>query len=220
VALAQAFLDNVLGVPLGDLHQPTDRLDTEVPDIALETLLSAASSHRGDVAASQAALDAAEYALKEMRAGRAPKIDVVVADGNVRPTIAPGYRNQLSIGLNAVWTLFDNGSNAARIDAARAGIDRSKLTLDRLRGEIELNVRQAYLNLGDAKARVEASQSYVKFADENLRLAQVRYRGGVGTVLELQDAEYRATAARQTLIAAQVAEREGVVHVRFTAGLL
>ena len=220
VALAQAFLDNVLGVPLGDLHQPTDRLDTEVPDIALETLLSAASSHRGDVAASQAALDAAEYALKEMRAGRAPKIDVVVADGNVRPAIAPGYRNQLSIGLNAVWTLFDNGSNAARIDAARAGIDRSKLTLDRLRGEIELNVRQAYLNLGDAKARVEASQSYVKFADENLRLAQVRYRGGVGTVLELQDAEYRATAARQTLIAAQVAEREGFVHVRFTAGLL
>jgi outer membrane protein len=220
VALAQAFLDNVLGVPLGDLHQPTDRLDTEAPDIALETLLSAASTHRGDVAASQAALDAAEYALKEMRAGRAPKIDVVVADGNVRPAIAPGYRNQFSIGLNAVWTLFDNGSNAARVDAARAGIDRSKLTLDRLRGEVELNVRQAYLNLGDAKARVEASQTYVKFADENLRLAQVRYRGGVGTVLELQDAEYRATAARQTLIAAQVAEREGSVHVRFTAGLL
>jgi len=62
--------------------------------------------------------------------------------------------------------------------------------------------------------------SIVTFGDENLRLAQVRYRGGVGTVLELQDAEYRATAARQTLIAAQVAEREGVVHVRFTAGLL
>jgi outer membrane protein TolC len=57
-------------------------------------------------------------------------------------------------------------------------------------------------------------------ADENLRLAQVRYRGGVSTVLELQDAELRATAARQTLIAAQVAVREGIVHVRFAAGLL
>jgi outer membrane protein TolC len=48
----------------------------------------------------------------------------------------------------------------------------------------------------------------------------VRYRGGVGTLLELQDAELRAVAARRTLIAAQVAVREGIVHVRSAAGLL
>jgi outer membrane protein TolC len=119
-----------------------------------------------------------------------------------------------------VWTLFDGGTAAGQIDAAQAGIDRAKLTLQQLRTDVELQVRQAVLNLSDAKARVGAAQAYVALADENLRLAQVRYRGGVGTVLELQDAQLRATSARQALIAAQVAVREGIVHVRFAAGLL
>lgn len=220
VALAQAALDNTLGVPLGDLHQPTDPLEAGAPDVALDALLIAASTHRGDIAAAQAAVDAAGYALKEARATRAPHIGLAIADGNVQPAVVPGYRNQFSVGLNAVWTLFDGGTTAGQIDAAQAGIERAKLTLEQLRTDVELHVRQAVLNLSDAKARVEAAQSYVALADENLRLAQVRYRGGVGTVLELQDAQLRATAAQQALIAAQVAVREGIVHVRFAAGLL
>jgi len=220
VAVAQTVLDGVLGLPLGDLHAPTDRLDGGAPDVALQTLLDAADANRGDVAAARAAIDAASYALKEARTGRTPHVDVVVADGNVQPAVAPGYRNQFSVGLNAVWTLFDNGSVAGNVAAAQAGIDQAKLTLDQLQNDVGLQVRQAYLNLSDAKARAAASQTYVALADENLRLAQVRYRGGVGTLLELQDAELRATAARQTLISAQVAVREGIVHVRFAAGLL
>lgn len=220
IALAQTGLDYALGVPLGDLHTPTDPLDAGAPDIVLDTLLRAALANRGDIAAAQAALDAATYALREARAGHAPRIDIALADGNVQPAVVPGYRNQFSVGLNAVWTLFDGGSTAGRIDAAQAGIDRAKLTLEQSRTGVELQVRQAALNLSDAKARADASQTYVALAAENLRLAQVRYRGGVGTVLELQDAELRATAARQALIAAQVAVREGIVHVRFAAGLL
>lgn len=217
VALAQTALDDALGVPLGDLHQPTDPLEAGAPDVAL---LAAARTNRGDVAAAQAAVDAAGYALKEARSGHAPRVGIALADGTVQPAVVPGYRNQFSIGLNAVWTLFDGGTTAGQIDAAQAGIERAKLTLDRVSTDVELQVRQAALNLSDAKARVDAAESYVTLADENLRLAQVRYRGGVGTVLELQDAQLRATLARQALISAQVAVREGIVHVRFAAGLL
>ena len=220
VALAQTALDDALGVPLGDLHQPTDPLEAGAPDVALDALLAAARTNRGDVAAAQAAVDAAGYALKEARSGHAPRVGIALGDGNVQPAVVPGYRNQFSIGLNAVWTLFDGGTTAGQIDAAQAGIDRAKLTLERLRNDVELQVRQSVLNLSDAEARVGAAQTYVALADENLRLAQVRYRGGVGTPLELQDAQLRATSARQALIAAQVAVREGIAHVRFAAGLL
>ncbi len=220
VAIAQTQLDNVLGAPLDETHQPTDPFDSGVPDLTLATLTTSAETNRGDVAAARAAIDAATYAVREARSGRAPHVDLVVADGNVQPAVMPGYRNQFSVGLNALWTLFDNGSNSGNVAAAQAGIDQAKLTLEQLQNDVGLQVRQAYFNLSDAKARVAASQTYVALADENLRLAQVRYRGGVGTLLELQDAELRATAARQALISAQVAVREGIVHVRFAAGLL
>jgi outer membrane protein len=220
VALAQTRLDDAIGAGLGDLHQPTDALDAAAPDMALRTLLDSAPASRGDVAAARAALDAAGDALREARAAREPRIDAVVVDGNVQPAVASGYRNQFSVGLDAVWTLFDNGTGAGDVAAARAGIARARLDLERQERDAELQVRQAYLQFVDAKARVAASQTLVALADENVRLAAVRYRGGVGTLLELQDAELRATSARQELIAAQVAVREGIVHVRFAAGLL
>ncbi len=102
VALAQIALDDVPNVPLGEVHQPTDPLDAAVPDVALPTLLTSATTNRGDVAAARAAIDAALFALKEARTGRAPHVDIVVADGNVQPAVVPGYRNQFLVGLNAV----------------------------------------------------------------------------------------------------------------------
>jgi len=219
-ALAQTSLDDAIGTSLGDLHEPTDSLDAPAPDVALQTLLAAAQAGRGDLAAAQAAVDAARSAVKEAQAATAPAVGVDVADGNVQPAVAPGYRNQFSVGLNVVWTLFDGGATAGRIDAARAGVDEAGLRLEQLRRSVELEVRRAYLALLDARARADAAHAYVTLADENVRLAQVRYRGGVGTLLELQDAELRATTARRELIAAQVAVREGVVHVRLAAGLL
>ncbi len=220
VALAQTTLDAAMNVPLAEIQQPTDQLDAAVPDIALETLLSSARVARGDVEAAKAAVDAAEFALREARGANAPHVNLVVADGNTQPAVAPGYRNQFTVGLDAVWTLFDNGYSAGRAAAAQAGVAQAKLNLEQLATDAELQVRQAYLNLDAAKARVAAASAYVDLAGENLRLAQVRYRGGVGTLLELQDAELRAVAARRTLIAAQVAVREGIVHVRSAAGLL
>jgi outer membrane protein TolC len=119
-----------------------------------------------------------------------------------------------------VWTLFDGGYTAGRIDAADAGVRQATLALQQVENGVELEVRQAYLNVGQASAQVDASRQLVALAEENQRLAQVRYRGGVGTALELQDAELRADAARETLVGAEVALREGVSHLRFAAGML
>ena len=95
VALAQTALDNALGVPLGDLHQPMDPLEAGAPDVALDALLTAAGTNRRDIAAAQAAVDAAGYALKEARAARAPRIGVAVAGGNVQPAIVPGLSESI-----------------------------------------------------------------------------------------------------------------------------
>ena len=144
----------------------------------------------------------------------------MVADGNTQPAVVGGFHNQFSVGLSAVWSLFDNGYTAGRVAEARAGVRQAELGVEQLKNGIELQVRQAYLNVNEASARVGAAEHLVQLADENLRLAQVRYRGGVSTALELQDAELRDSAAHQTLAGAQAALRQGVVQVRFSAGLL
>lgn len=219
VTLAETALDNVLNVPLTTLYQPTDPLDAPVPAFHLDDLIESAHAQRGDLAAAQASVLAASRAVNAARSGSAPQIKAMVADGNTQPAVVGGYHNQFSFGLNAVWALFDNGYTAGRVAEAQAGVQQAQLGVEQLQNGIDLQVHQAYLNVTQAQARVTAAHQLVALSDENLRLAQIRYRGGVGTALELQDAELRDRSARQELTGAQAALRQGVVQLRFAAGL-
>ena len=220
VDLAAVALDSVLNVPLSTVYRPTDSLEGSVPEVKLENLLQSAHTSRGELVAARYAVDAAKRAVDAARAGYLPQVKAVVADGNTQPAVVGGYHNQFSVGLNAVWTLFDNGYSSGRVAEARAGLREAELGVAQLQNGIDLQVRQAYLNLNEARASLDAAKQLVVLSDENLRLAQVRYRGGVGTALELQDAELRDRSARQTLTQAQAALRQSVVQLRFAAGLL
>ncbi|HVA28647.1 MAG TPA: TolC family protein [Candidatus Baltobacteraceae bacterium] len=220
VALAQAGLDSVLDVPLDTAYQPTDTLDVPAPTVRLGALLASAHETRGDLLAARASVTAADRAVQAAKGGYAPQVHAMLADGNTQPAVIGGYHNQFSVGLNAVWSLFDNGYTAGRVAEARAGVAQAELGLQELENGVDLQVRQAYLNVNQATAQVDAAKSLVQLADETLRLSQVRYRGGVGTALELQDAELRDRSANETLLSAQVALRESLVQLRFAAGLL
>jgi outer membrane protein TolC len=220
VALSQSVLASVMNVPLDTVYAPTEPLDTDVPSLPLAWLLESARNTRGELLAARASAAAAEHAVSEARSGNLPQIGLVVANGNTQPAVVSGYHNQFSVGINAALTLFDHGYTSGRVKSARAGVDLAKLGVQQLENGIALQVRQAYLRVNEANARVGAATRYVSFAEENLRLAQLRYSGSVGTALELQDAELSATSARQTLVGAKVALRQGIVALRFAAGLL
>ncbi len=220
VALAGNVLANTLNVPLDTVYAPTDQLDGDAPDFKLDSLLESARNNRGELLAARASVTAAEHAVAQARSGSLPQVSLVVANGNTQPAVVSGYHNQFSVGVNAALTLFDHGYSAGQVAAARAGVDQARLGVQQLESGIALQVRQAYLRVNEAKARVEAAARFVALAQENLRLAQLRYRGSVGTALELQDAELRATSAQQALVGAKVALREGVAELRFAAGLL
>lgn len=219
VSLAETALDNVLNVPLTAVYQPTDTLEAPVPKFDLDSLLSSANAQRGDLAAARAAVIAATRAVDAARSGSMPQVKATIADGNTQPAVTGGYHNQFSVGLNAVWTLFDNGYTAGRVAEAQAGVQQAQLGVQQLQNGIDLQVRQAYLDVQQNQARVDAARQLVAFSGENLRLAQIRYRGGVGTALELQDAELRDRSARQDLTSGQAALRQSIVQLRFAAGL-
>jgi outer membrane protein len=219
VTLAQTALNDVLNVPFTTAYVPTEALDPPPQRFNLGNLLAAAHAQRGDLAAAQIAVLAAGRAVDAARSASAPQIKAMVADGNMQPAVVGGYHNQFSVSLNAVWTLFDNGYTAGRVAEAQAAVQQAQLGVQQLQNGIDLQVRQAYLNVNQAQARVDAAQHLVTLSGENLRLAQIRYRGGVGTALELQDAELRDRSALQELTGAQAALRQGVVQLRFAAGL-
>uniref|UniRef100_E6PHZ2 TolC family protein n=1 Tax=mine drainage metagenome TaxID=410659 RepID=E6PHZ2_9ZZZZ len=220
VKLAENQLDMVLGVPLTDRYRLTEPLGTSAPAFDLSNLLQSALSQRGDLAAARAAVRAARKGILAAKASRVPQINAVISDGNTQPAVVGGYHNQFAIGLTAVWTLFDNGYSRNGIALAEAGLKQAQFGVAQLKDGVELQVRQAYLREEIAASQVEAAKKLVAVSDETLRLAELRYRGGVGTELELEDADLGDRAAHETLARAEGDLRVAIVELRFSAGLL
>ena len=219
VATAQAALDAAMGIAQTTEHIPTDGLDAPVPPLDLATMLEQTKTLRGDLAAARYALTAAQYAVTAAQAAHRPHVSVTASDGNVQPAIESGFHNQFSLAVNAVWRLVDGGYDVARIAEGRAGVEQARLAVDDLANTIELQVRTAFLNVSGSRERIVAARALVGSADENLRLARVRTRGGVATTLELQDAELRDRDAHRTLVDSEIALHTAVVELQSAAGI-
>jgi outer membrane protein TolC len=101
---------------------------------------------------------------------------------------------ELNLSLN--WTLYDGGNRIARYREARANLDASQERVKASALDISREVEQSINNVIEADERTQAAQVAVASAQENFRLAQGRFDAGVGTILELTDAQLALTQAQ------------------------
>jgi outer membrane protein len=98
-------------------------------------------------------------------------------------------RRSWSAGVGLTWTLLEGGLTAARVREARAALDQLDAEDEAFQQGIRLELEQARLAVRSARASLEASGEVVLNARERLRLADARYRAGLGSGLELSDAQ-------------------------------
>src|SRR2546422_2563715 len=103
---------------------------------------------------------------------------------------------ELNLSLN--WTLYDGGNRIARYREARANLDAAVARVKASELDISREVEQSINNGIEADERIQAAQVAVVSAQENFRLAQGRFDAGVGTILELTDAQLALTQAQNT----------------------
>jgi outer membrane protein TolC len=114
----------------------------------------------------------------------------------VTPTAAFGPKNLTwTVTLAANLPIFDGGTTAAKVAQARSDLRSAQAGREQLRQGIALDVRQAYLSVREAQARLEATAKSVEEAREAVRLAEARYAAGVGTSVEVTDAVAAFTGA-------------------------
>jgi outer membrane protein TolC len=193
---------------------------TGAASMSLQTAIDSALAARGELHSAKAALDAATAALEQARAVQRPAALLLVSEGNTQPVVVSEYLPQFTVQLQAVWKLFDGGATVARIAAASAAIAQAKSEYDSARIAVELEVREAYARMSSARERAAAAADAVTSSDESARIARLRYREGVGTQLELQQAELQLAESRLQLIQAQSDVAVQGARLRFAAGLL
>jgi len=105
--------------------------------------------------------------------------------------------------LQVSMPLFDGGTRVANVVAARARYDEA---VSVYRGQVRLAVREvesALVTLDTSTRRVQDTKVAVEGFEASLKAADARFRGGLGSLFDLEEARRSALVANSTLIELQ-----------------
>lgn len=196
--VAEATLNNIIGTPLGTTLLLKDRLQYEPYENDMAYCLAYSEQHRPELKQAEYAIDSAEAALVVARSGHMPKVYANASNnwgGNGSDWPGDDDENW-SVGVTASMNVFDSGVTWSKIHAAQENLAKAKESHRQIKDNVELEVRTDYLNLREAEKRITTTQVAVASAEEDYHIAVVRYQAGVGTNIDVMDAQEALTQAK------------------------
>lgn len=196
--VAEATLNNIIGTPLGTTLLLKDRLQYEPYENDMAYCLAYSEQHRPELKQAEYAIDSAEAALVVARSGHMPKVYANASNnwgGNGSDWPGDDDENW-SVGVTASMNVFDSGVTWSKIHAAQENLAKAKESQRQIKDNVELEVRTDYLSMREAEKRITTTQVAVASAEEDYHIAVVRYQAGVGTNIDVMDAQEALTQAK------------------------
>ena len=201
--LAYAQLTNLIWVDMNTKIVLKDELAAVPDNRQLADSIEYAKFNRPEVHQSLAAVEASKGAVKAARAGYYPTVSMSAGYNRHDGEEVSGWNmDGWSIGGTVKLTLFDGFYTRGKVGEAMANQEKAEADLKTSVQAVELDVRQAWLNMQEAWKRIEASSAAVALAEEDYKIAQARYMAGVGTNLDVLDAETALTNAQNNYVTA------------------
>lgn len=105
-------------------------------------------------------------------------------------------RDEWKLGATLTIPIFSGFLTKYQIDEAKANLKVLAANEEGLRQTIFQEIQQGYLNLKEAEERISHTELAIRQAKENLDLANGRYATGVGSPMEVTDAEVSLNNAK------------------------
>lgn len=107
-----------------------------------------------------------------------------------------------SVGLNLSVPIFDGFAKRYRIQQQRITLQKAQNGGELLKNSIDLQIRQAQITLQNNLQTLRTQQSNLDLAQEILRVSRIKYREGVGSNIEVLNAETSSREAQTNYYAA------------------
>ena len=113
-----------------------------------------------------------------------------------------GFFSDRSFRLDVAWPIFDGLRVKGNLDLAQSQARVAELQLAQTRERVALEAAQARAGIERARALWETQRLNASEADEAFRLATLRFQRGLGTQLEVSDAQLALLTAQTNTIRA------------------
>ena len=203
-AVSQAQLAQAMGVELTGAFALAD---DDMPAIAgedgaagpLTTRALEARPELGNIASQRRAQ---ELTVESLRGGYGPSLGAVanaIETGSALDRLIPNWY----VGLTLNWGIFQGGYTHGQVREAKGNLMGLAGQAAALRLQVEVDVEQARLGVQAAKATITAAEEALLNARDQLSLAEARYKQGLGSVIELDDAQVAHTTAAAQAVQAR-----------------
>jgi len=183
-------LNDAIGLPLGtELSYEGDMSYAALP-YTLDECIEYALSRRPDLEAAELLQKKAQAGVTVEESGRRPRVTLSASQTFSSPYNWPGLdQDNLQIAVQAEYTFSDAGVTESKIRGAREDVKRMGYNYESVRDAIVLDVTRYFMTTQETIVRIETASQAVDMARDAYRIALVRYREGVGTNIDVLDAE-------------------------------
>jgi outer membrane protein len=220
VAQERSRLATTMGEP-----QPvrSQLIEPAAPNAILEApeeIVAEAQSQRADLSAAEAQQKTAqEMATAEKRLSY-PTLNVLGAAGQLPYHDHTLHDSYAAAAFNLSIPVFNGGLFTARRAEAEMEASARSRDASALRLEVNQQVRDAWYRADESYRSIDVTSRLVAQSKEALRLAQDRYGAGLGSIVELNEAQLNETSAEITAADATYTYLSRRAELDFAAGLL
>lgn len=187
-------------------------------DPQLTLLVEQARLNNSDVRIAAARVEEARATEMASRGFLLPSVGAGV-EGGVRREVSPFGQARTTVAaqpaFRASYEVDLFGKNAARLDAAEAGVAAGAAEEEAARLSVTAATARGYITLLALDKRLQVLQATLEARGQALKFARDRAQAGYTSQLELRqaEAEYQATAQQVPQLQAQIARQENALSV-------
>ncbi|MCL5037407.1 MAG: TolC family protein [Chloroflexi bacterium] len=177
-----------------------------------------AQKHRPELLIAQKNIDMARLTVNLEKSQLHPNLALDTSYTWANQT-ALSQPSQWNAAVNLNVPIYDGGKTPSRSSAAEQLLcqaELGRLDLERL---VRLDIKQAVLNIHAAEKRIATAEKNLVQADEALKIGEVRYESGLGTIIELNDVQISYTQAGVSYATAVFALQKAIAQLEYAVGL-
>lgn len=200
--IAMATLNNIVGLPLGTILKVKDEMPQDKVETQLPTAIDTALRQRPEILQTTDAAKKANEGVTVAKAGYLPTIAASYQAGyydSVFNTSGSANYNW-TLYLQTSWTIMDSGLTAGKVKTAVELFRKAKELLRKTVDDVQLEVRSTYLSLRAAEKSIDTNKAAVGLAEEDYKIKVIRYQAGVGTNLDVIDAQVALVQAKNNYL--------------------
>ena len=164
-------------------------LTTDYEVEAVNALYTEALTTRKDIKSTEHNVNARNKDVTTASSNLLPRVDLFASFNrynNESPFIFGAQKSgNTAFGYSVSWNIFDRMQSINGRSKAKANARIAQYQLEQARMNVQVEIRQLHNSLVEARERAHVSRETIVQSEEELRLAQERFRVGAGTTLDV-----------------------------------